>query len=250
MNDITFSNSFMFHCFFFNSFNYTDNRGGAPQHYFAYMISGNCKIVTETETTEIKEGDIFYIPDKCRYQSYWYGEPEIRFISLGFSYMPNFEGKAYPVQVIPRTEETVGLFGKIPTETRLSAKDIGLFYTLVGLLMSEMKSASLCYSQEIVQKTKRYMSTHPYAKMSEVAKSCSVSEAALYSAFHKQGGLTPNQLRGNLILEQSKELLISTDKTIEEISDLLKFSSASYFRKKFKQYFNMTPKEMRKQHRI
>lgn len=252
MNDIIFSNSFFFRTFSMDKFNYTDNRCGSPSHYFAYMISGVCKIVTETETVEINEGDIFYIPDKVSYQSYWYGNPEIKFISLGFLYMPNTDNKSYSVQVIPQGKETDGaikLFHLIAGSKTLCAEDIGRFYTLCALLIPSM-THSICRTKEIVNQTKKYLINHPFATVKELAKNCAVSEAALYSAFQKSSDITLNELRNRLLLEKAKDLLISTDKSVEYISDLLGFSSTSYFRKKFKSYFNVTPREMRKKYRI
>lgn len=250
MNDIIFSNGFLFRTIEFDKFHYTDNRAGAPRHYFAYMLCGSCKITTESETVNINEGDIFYIPDKCSYQSYWYGNPEIRFVSLGFPCLPNFDNLTYPVQVIPYNDKAAYLLRLLSDKTRLSAADIGVFYTLLGILVPLMQSTALCRTREITERTKEYLIKHPFAKTSELAKNCTISEAALYSAFHKASDCTLNQLRNKILLEKSKDILITTDKPIEYISDLLKFSSTSYFRKKFKQHFNMTPKEMRKRYRI
>lgn len=250
MNDIIFSNSFMFLTLMFDKFHYTDNRTGVQRHYFAHMLSGRCKITTDFETVEINEGDIFYIPNKCSYQSYWYGEPEIKFISLGFLYLPNFDNKTYPVQVIPFNNSAAKLFQLLSNPEQLSAYDIGVFYTLAGILLPLMSHKTVCRTREIVEQTKNYLLQHPFAKTSDLAKNCAVSEAALYSAFQKSSDITPNQLRNQLLLEKAKDILITTDKPIEHISDFLQFSSASYFRKKFKQYFNMTPKEMRKKYRI
>lgn len=250
MNDTIFSNSFMFRTLEFDTFHYTDNRAGSPSHYFAYMLSGKCKITTNSETIEINEGDIFFIPDKRSYESYWYGEPEIRFISLGFLYLPNFEHKTYPVQVVPYHEDAVTIFHSLSHSMHLTARDIGLFYTLVGMLLPTMKYTSFCRTREIVELTQKYLIQHPSAKTSELAKNCAISEAALYAAFKKASDITPNQLRNQLMLEKARNILIATDKSIDAISDFLGFSSTSYFRKKFKQYFNMTPKEMRKQYRI
>ena len=250
MNDIIFSNGFIFRTIAFDKFHYTDNRAGAPSHYFAYMLRGNCKIITESSTVKINEGDIFYIPDKCSYQSYWYGNPEIRFVSLGFPCMPNFENKTYPVQVILHSDKAAELFHLLSNKIQLSPADIGLFYTLAGILIPSMTDVSVCRTKEITERTKEYLIEHPFAKTSELAKNCAISEAALYSAFHKASDVTLNQLRNNLLLEKAKDILISTDKPIEYISDVLRFSSTSYFRKKFKQYFNTTPTEMRKRFRI
>lgn len=250
MNDMIFSNGFMFRKIEFDKFHYTDNRAGAQTHYFAYMLCGNCKITTESETVKINEGDIFYIPDKCSYQSYWYGNPEIRFVSLGFLCMPNFDNKSYPVQVIPYSDNAAELLLLLSDKARLSPGDIGVFYTLAGILIPLMKNTTVCRTKEITERTKEYLIQHPFAKTSELAKNCAISEAALYSAFHKASDVTLNQVRNNLLLEKAKDMLITTDKPIEFISDALQFSSTSYFRKKFKHHFNITPTEMRKLYRI
>lgn len=250
MYDVIFSHSFMFRTLMFDKFHYNDSRDGAPNHYFAYMLRGHCKIVTEFSTVKINEGDIFYIPYKCCYQSYWYGEPEIKFVSLAFLCLPNFDNKTYPVQVIPYNRSAAKIIQSLSNLIQLSAYDIGQFYTLVGILLPLMSHNTICRTQEIVERTKNYLMQHPFSKTSDLAKNCAVSESALYSAFQKSSDVTVNQLRNQLLLEKAKDILITTDKPIEIISNFLQFSSTSYFRKKFKQYFNMTPREMRKKYRI
>ena len=135
-------------------------------------------------------------------------------------------------------------------KTQLSPADIGVFYTLAGILIPLMTNTTVCRTKEITERTKEYLIQHPFAKTSELAKNCTISEAALYSAFRKSYDITLHQLKNNLLLEKAKDMLITTDKPIEYISDALQFSSTSYFRKKFKHHFNTTPKEMRKRYRI
>ena len=65
-----------------------------------------------------------------------------------------------------------------------------------------------------------------------------------------RGQVREPALRGQLLLERARDLLLSTDQPVESVSDELGFSSASYFRKKFKAHFGMTPGEMRKKYRI
>lgn len=250
MNSTFFSNSFYFVEINFSNYHHTDNRCGAPSHYFAYMLKGNCKITTETETVEICEGEFFYIPYKCSYQSYWYGSPDIKFISLGFIYMPNIENKTYPVQTIPFDKKTAEMFFEVISAKPKSAKAISIFYALAAKLIPFMKSTTPCRTKEIVSRTEDYLLYHPFANAKELAKNCAISEAALYSAFKKASDTTPNELKSKILLEKAKELLICTNKTVEDISDALKFSSSSYFRKKFKAHFGITPKEMRKRYRI
>lgn len=250
MNDTLFSESFHFRTLSFNRFHYTDNRKGSPEHYFARMLRGRCKITTADYSIEISEGDFLYIPDKCSYQSYWYGDPEVKFISLGFGYFPNFDHRTYPVQAIPCDSESAEMFLALSELLRISARDVGIFYTLVGKLLPKMSYVSVCRTREIVEKTKLYLLAHPFAATTELAKHCAVSESALYSAFQKSSDVTLNTLKSNMLLEKAKDMLITTDKPIEYISDTLCFSSVSYFRKKFKNYFSLTPREMRKKYRI
>lgn len=251
MNDIIFSNSFFFRNIKFGNNHYTDNRCGAPSHYFALLTHGNCKIVTDSETIQINEGDIFYIPNKCPYQSFWSSKHKIEIISLGFLNLPNFDNKTYPVQVIPcKDKEAFKIFDELSNISHLNAYCIGRFYTLIGILMPLMKSKSLSRSTQIVNDAIKFLSENPNAKVSEIAMHCMVSEAYLYVAFQKSYDITLNQTRNRIILEKAKDMLITTDKPIEYISDFLNFSSASYFRKKFKNYFNMQPKEMRNKYRI
>ena len=170
--------------------------------------------------------------------------------SLGFLCMPNFENKSYPVQVIPDSGKASDLFHLLSDKTRLSPADIGVFYTLAGILIPLMTNTTVCRTKEITERTKEYLIQHPFAKTSELAKNCTISEAALYSAFRKSYDITLHQLKNNLLLEKAKDMLITTDKPIEYISYALQFSSTSYFRKKFKHHFNITPTEMRKLYRI
>lgn len=157
MNDTIFAQSFAFYTFEFDKYHCTDNRRGISTHYFAYMLKGSCKIITDSETISVKSGDIFYIPDKCRYRSYWYGNPEIKFISLGFPYLPNFENKWFPVQVIPKVKRAAELFFVLGSKTRLNAEDIGNFYTLAGILLPLMKYDIPCRTKQITELSREYL---------------------------------------------------------------------------------------------
>lgn len=249
MNDTVFSNGFNFNTFLHTKPYCTDNSLGVTNHYFAYMISGKCKIVTDSETVRINSGEFFYIPDKCKYRSYWDGSPEIKFVSLGFLYLPNF-GNVYPPQAIPYDSESASLFLRIAEKKVVSAQDIGVLYTLIGRLLPKMKNRHVCKSRETFDKAQSILWENPFMAMPEVAKNCAVSEASLYASFKKNSSLTPNELKCEILLENAKDALITTDKSVEDICDELKFSSSSYFRKKFKEHFGLTPTQMRKTSRI
>ena len=85
MNISFSSDSFNFLRIHFEKYHYTDNRKGSPMNYIAYMLKGRAEIVSKHTTIKINEGDIFFIPVNLPYQSYWYGDDEIEFLSYGFS---------------------------------------------------------------------------------------------------------------------------------------------------------------------
>ncbi len=57
--------------------------------------------------------------------------------------------------------------------------------------------------------------------------------------------MMPNEYRQRRLCECGIELLISTDKNLEEIATLLDFSSGSYFRRVLKKHTGKTPREIR-----
>ncbi len=246
VNDIIFCNSFVFNNFRFTNYKYTDNSAGIHIHYFAYMTKGNARICAKNETVHINEGDVFYIPDGCQYRSYWYGSPEIEFVSLGFRFMPNFRGRYYPPQVIEKSEEIVRMMQSIIERGALDGATVGEFYTLVGQLMPRMTCRQDGRQAALIEKARELIVLHPEYTVGEIAKGCAVSESALYAAFHKHSEKSIYEIRRSVIMEAAKDLLISTDHPIEEISRRMRFSSGTYFRKCFKEYFGISPRELRK----
>ena len=100
MNSVLSYDAFRFVEFNLIKYHYTDNRGGSPHHYIALMKKGRSRLVSQAKTIEINEGDVFYIPFALPYQSYWYGNSEISFISLGFHLFPETTDKNYLLQKI------------------------------------------------------------------------------------------------------------------------------------------------------
>lgn len=250
MNSTLFCKSFAFNTFRFSQYKYTDNSGGVRTNYLAYMAEGCARLKTERETVVIEEGDIFFIPDGCKYRSYWYGDPKIEFISLGFGCLPNFENRNYLPQVLPRNEEAVAVMRALADRRVLDGAAIGRFYTLLGSLLPAMTYRAETGQSALVDKVTRLILADPHMPVRQLAKQCAVSESALYAAFKKASDKRILEVRADVVMERAKELLISTDASVEEISRQMAFSSGAYFRKCFKAHFGVSPREMRRRHEI
>ena len=246
VNDINFAKSFRFVLFSFKKYKYTDNTAGKNTHFLACMLSGRAKIVTENEVLEVSEGDVFYIPKNLKYQSFWYGNPSIEFVSLGFTLLPAFHKESYALQKIEATESEKANMLALTTKDMRSVEKIGTLYSLLSRFIPKMQRAFSSKQLELVLSVKRYLSTHPRENVASVAKFFAISESGLYSLFKQYSDVSINSYKEQITMKEASELLLSTDTSIEELSGALGFSSSSYFRKRFKAHFGTSPREYRK----
>ncbi|MDU1855092.1 MAG: AraC family transcriptional regulator, partial [Clostridium baratii] len=78
---------------------------------------------------------------------------------------------------------------------------------------------------------------------------CHISSSYFSRIFSKEVGQNYSTYISKLKIEWAKQLLISTDITVSEISDNLGFNESGYFIKIFKKYESITPSLYRKYHK-
>lgn len=245
MNNIFSYNNFLFYHHKFIDYHYTDNRKGAPFNYLAYMVSGHSKIVSADKTIFTNAGNVFFIPKNLGYQSYWYGE-NIDFLSFGFSDLNTADNIKYDLQIVSCDKSATEKVMNIPTVgASIDCDTLCAFYGAMSAVIPYMKYISSCKKELIVEKAKNYIYKNPACNIPDVATHCLVSEPYLYNLFKKVEKSTPNCFKQKILCQKSIELLTTTDKTVEEISSILNFSSASYFRKVLKKHTGETPRRIR-----
>ncbi|MBP3332603.1 MAG: AraC family transcriptional regulator [Clostridia bacterium] len=250
MNDQEFYKSFAFHIFSFSGGHHRDNSAGVQYHYIGRMIKGRGLLVSEDKRLEVFEGDAFYIPNGCKYHSYWTGENGVSFYSLGFAYFPRSTQNSYQLQKLNFDEGSEEIFKKIADDCRVSLGNVGLLYSLLDNLEKSMSLDPIDRRSSMTERAIQYMYQNPLARMSEVAQACQMSESTLYSVFKKVLGKTPNEIHRKIQCEKAAELLKTTNLTIEEISRRLEFSSSSYFRKVLFSVYGKTPRQIRRESKL
>lgn len=248
MNDMEFFNSFLFQEINLRRYRHNDITNGCERHYLGFLKCGTGTLISENERIEVNPGELFYIPKGCKYHSYWRGEDEIRFASIGFSYFPLLR-RRYCLQKIEYGPQERPLLEQLTENPSVSTVQIGRLYHLLGLVQSNMLPEPESALQTIVNVAIAYMNRCPSARMHEVAAACKVSETSLYLAFRTELGKTPNTIRHELLCKRAEELLTTTMLSVENISDRLGFSSSSYFRKVFFSITKKTPRQVRKEAR-
>ncbi len=83
--------------------------------------------------------------------------------------------------------------------------------------------------------------------VNSVCKSANISKSVLYKKFHDRFGCTLSEYINKRRIQESMKLLRSTSMSIEEISQSVGFSSASYYSKMFKKQTGVSPLRYKKQ---
>jgi AraC-like DNA-binding protein len=208
------------------------------------MLKGTSHFEAEEISFDVGEGELVYIPKFLPYDSYWYGDPQVKFISLGFSFFPENEPRFYHLQKVEIDEDVSDIITSITTGSPVNCKDAGLLFTILGKVLPSMTYTIKKPPSGIMKKACDIIESDTRLSVGEVARRCGVSESGLYAIFRSEG-TTPVDFRQRLLCERAAVLLCSTDMTVEEISDHLGFSTPSYFRRVLKKHFRQTPKEIR-----
>ena len=96
-----------------------------------------------------------------------------------------------------------------------------------------------------VQHMNRYCDQN--LKLEDYASMCHMSKYHFLRVFKAVTGTTPLEYRNNIRLQHAADLLLEERLAVEEISNLLGYSSASYFSSAFKQKYSLSPKQYQKQ---
>lgn len=224
---------------------YYDNRCGAPMHFLSYLISGECRIVSENDTVRIHAGDLLYLPKGYRYQSFWTGE-RIDFLSFGFYDTGSREEFKPKLQILPADEELIRRIRSIPTERggAVTCRTLSSFYGVLDCLIPYLSQEG-GREASLIKQAKIYISQNPRTSVPEIAAACGISEPYLY-AVCRRAGMTPNGIKQKVLCEMATDLLISTDLPVDQIAERLGFSSDTYFRKVFKKHMGEAPLAVRK----
>lgn len=99
-----------------------------------------------------------------------------------------------------------------------------------------------------IQKAVDYINNNLESDLSvkSISKNANVSKSVLYKNFHTSFNCTVSEYIHARRVEKSLELLTGTDMSIEEISQKVGFSSASYYSKIFKKQMGVVPVRYRK----
>lgn len=126
----------------------------------------------------------------------------------------------------------------------------GLIVKMLGYLISfeSQKEFSGKRIETIIEEARYHMRENvdkPFS-LKKLAEEHNIGYSYFRKMFKKYTGVAPHQYHIELKIMRAKELLLSTDKSIKEISYDLEFQSIHYFSRIFKEKTGMSPSEFRK----
>jgi len=238
---------------------------------FCLVLKSNVTFTTEDGIVTAEPGDFLYMPDSVQYSSRWIGSPDIEFISSFFRLTGTKQlDDLFSNDVLKRLSR--------PIDQQIAfqnIKELGGFR--MQKQMETLQMLNRKNPQELLQSLAVlydiFSQVYPYLKMrktkkhpealepalvhidanftlnepiSTYAQMCHMSESHFYHLFQQHLKATPIEYRNTLRIRQAAKLLLETNQSIEQISSMMGFESAIYFRRVFKALYGSTPSHFRK----
>ncbi|MEF2245675.1 helix-turn-helix domain-containing protein [Paenibacillus sp. IITD108] len=156
--------------------------------------------------------------------------------------------RSYLKDIYLKTEEAVG------TERLEHFKFISNINQFEGWLLQVIEACSNSLNDRqknknsaIIEKAKSYILDNIDASLSldTVAEHILLSPRYLSKLFREETGIHFTDFITSARIEKARELILSTNDTIEQISYKVGFNSSAYFIKKFKENYGVTPKNFK-----
>lgn len=211
-----------------------------------YIKKGYAKFLYKGKTFYAYEGDLIYIAYETRYQSVWFGNPDVEWYGITFNFKSQYSFNEYQFQILK--DYPPELFDKMCETYEASYfLSVSYFYQLLDDVYKKLKADLKPMSYLAVEPAIEYIENN-YNRdipISTLVTLCHCSESGFFKLFKKSTGVTPIAYKHNIMIQNALDLLSHTTLSIEEISSHVGFSSSNYFRKIFIKLTGKTPKELR-----
>ena len=224
-----------------------------PYYTFAYILCGSLECTCGNEITLAQKGDVLFIPYKIKYRLYW-ATPGTSVCSCHFNFpafSQPFGNKSFELQKISGFEGLCNDFLFIHKNINSESSALGVlgtFYKICDQLFPYLQYQEEHQPDARIRKAIDYIQNNfrKNITIEELAKLCGFSESHFHSIFKKEVGIPAIEYKNSLCIRHAAMLLLDTNHfSIEEISTECGFQSAEYFRRVFKSFMGVSPKEYR-----
>lgn len=246
-----------------NRFNKTEpyffggHSSGVLWSCFYYIEKGSIEFSTNEKTLTAKSGDLVYVPKGFRFLEKGLVDDNMVYYILAFSFRPQnnkFFDEKFDFTIFDNQTSLIGkeffskVFPMFDSNEKQNLKAFSLFYEFFSDVYDHINPFIPLTFSPLLTNALNYINEHLLEEfsMQDLAKSCCASQSRIFHLFQKELKTTPVTYKNRLKIKKSFHLLTSTDLSIEEIAEKLRFNSATYFRKAFFKETSSTPTKYRK----
>ena len=114
-----------------------------------------------------------------------------------------------------------------------------------NLLKKQVEGAEASFLKKVIKQIHEHMNDHSFGSL-QLASKLQFSESQVYRKLKAISGKSTAVFIRSVRLQRAKELILTTDKTISEISYDVGFNDPSWFSRVFKEEFGFTPSDLSK----
>ena len=233
---------------------YSVRRKSLDLYLMIYVVNGSLCVETRGRRYVALQDQIVLLD--CHYPHQYYCRNSLDFLWFHFhgsssrqyaEYLNRQFGIIFTGEHIPylKTE-----FETLLSGTQSAIADEHLISLNITRILSRLAApdTSAMHSDHPLIPALQYISSHYHenVELGCLADLCSFSSSHLIRIFKKYTGSTPHEYLLSYRLRQSKQLLLTSPCSIEQIADACGFNSASHFARAFKKQEGMTPSDFRK----
>lgn len=232
--------------FFDNKENYIYSGFLSPR--IAYVRKGSCIVKTKTETLQIKEGSVWYLPRFYPYSSHWTAASEVDFDVLEFE-IPAFDLQYRELQIfqeLPLGKAFFDLKNAIQSGDEFSS--LSAFYAIISAIKPYLTVTERDIPPSIAEAVK-YITENYKAdiRVADLAKDCFLSESRFYYLFKKATGQSPIDFKNHIKIVHAANALRG-GATLENICEEYGFCSPAFFRRLLKKFTGKGPSAYKKEY--
>ena len=219
---------------------------------FLYILEDTSIYAFEDEEYTLNPGDIFFIPKNSSYSRRLVsGHAAFLYLDFFFDLPDNITLSPMKISDFKDLEDLFFKLCRIWSARGLGyySASLSIIYNIYSKIISHFEHPYLSQKKrtllEDVQKALAEKCTDPSFSLKEFIKKNGISETHFRRIFRTAYNMSPNQYLIFLRVNRAKELLETGNQSIEEISEKVGFSSASYFSRIFKDRTGFSPYEFR-----
>lgn len=232
-------------------------RSGRCDYHILYVLDGEIEVFDKDETAiRLSRGDfVLYPPRTPQKYKRCKGAKDcwIHFNGFQVAEILNDASVLFGINRSGRFEEIKATFFSLITEYNARKKDggtveKGILLTLLYMLGNSSPQKSYSRQRSLIEKAILYLNENYTESFSNefLASLCNLSLGRFEHLFKSEMGISPNNYKQNLRVENAKSLLLSTRLSISEIGSMCGFSDSLYFSRVFKKRVGVSPLEYRR----